>query len=129
MAKGKKKDKDEGVIGTAMAAVASPKTKKKDKGKKGEGKKQGRGFDAVTKLVDHPLISELLAVGAIAAVGVIAEHRKLGEIEAKSANAVKAAGKAAASAIGARLFKEFTFGGAKGGGNKNAASPPPVRKS
>jgi hypothetical protein len=119
VAKGKKKDKDESIVSKAIAIVDEPKGKakgkKKDKkaegGKKAEGKKS---FDALSRLVDHPLVSELLAVGAIAAVGVIAEHRKLGEVEAKSAKAVKSAGKAAASAIGVRLMKEFSFGsGAK----------------
>jgi hypothetical protein len=111
MAKGKKKHrKDEGTIDQAVTMVDAP-TPKKDK--KAEGKKHNAGFDALAKLAEHPLLSELLAVGAIAAVGVITEHRKLGEVEAKSANAVRAAGKAAAGAIGARLLKEFNFGGGK----------------
>ena len=108
MVKGKKKDKDEGVASKALAVVDLPKGKKKNKAKKEGGK---GGFKAFSKLVDHPLVSELLAVGAIAAVGVIAEHRKLGEMEAKSSKAVRSAGKAAASAIGVRLMKEFSSRG------------------
>jgi hypothetical protein len=108
VAKGKKKDKDEGIAGKAVALVEPGKGKKKDKGKKKEGGKGG--FEALSKLADHPLVSELLAVGAIAAVGVIAEHRKLGELESSSAKAVRSAGKAAASAIGVRLMKEFSSG-------------------
>ena len=109
MAKGKKKDKDDGIASKAVALAEPAKGKKKDKGK-GKKKEGGKGFEALSKLADHPLISELLAVGAIAAVGVIAEHRKLGETEARSSKAVKSAGKAAASAIGVRLMKEFSFG-------------------
>ena len=66
------------------------------------------GFDLV-KLIDHPLVADLLAVGAIAAVAAIAEHNvqtRTGEAERGSSRAVKAAGKAAAAAIGKRLMTE-----------------------
>lgn len=65
-------------------------------------------FD-VTKLIDHPLVADLLAVGAMAAVAAIADHNvktRTGEREAGSSKAVKAAGKAAAAAIGKRLLTE-----------------------
>ena len=107
MAKGKKKDKGEGVANKSVAVVDPSKGKKKDKAKASKPGGKG-GFEALSKLVDHPLVSELLAVGAIAAVGVIAEHRKLGEAQAKSTKAVRSAGKAAATAIGLRLMKEFS---------------------
>ena len=67
------------------------------------------GFDGLTKLVDHPLVSDLLAVGAMAAVAAIADHNvrtRTGEAKAGSSKAVKAAGVAAAAAIGKRLLTE-----------------------
>lgn len=89
--------------------IASPdgggaKKGKKAKDPKGE-KKDHRGLDQLLKLADHPLVGDLLAVGALAAVAAIAES-KGGSAKAKSSEAVKAAGKAAAAAIGARLLKE-----------------------
>lgn len=66
------------------------------------------GFD-LTKLIDHPLVADLLAVGAMAAVAAIADHNvktRTGETESGSSKAVKAAGKAAAAAIGRRLMTE-----------------------
>jgi hypothetical protein len=65
-------------------------------------------FD-VTKLIDHPLVADLLAVGAMAAVAAIADHNvktRTGEADKGSSKAVRAAGKAAASAIGKRLLTE-----------------------
>ena len=66
------------------------------------------GFD-IAKLLDHPLVADLLAVGAIAAVAAIADHSvktRTGERESGSSKAVKAAGTAAATAIGKRLMTE-----------------------
>lgn len=63
----------------------------------------------IADLLDHPLVTDLLAVGAIAAVAAIAEHRvdsRGGRVEKGSGKAVKAAGKAAAAAIGKRLMTE-----------------------
>jgi len=66
------------------------------------------GFD-VAKLIEHPLVADLLAVGAMAAVAAIADHNvksRTGELDEQSSGAVKAAGKAAAAAIGRRLMSE-----------------------
>ena len=66
------------------------------------------GFD-IAKLIDHPLVADLLAVGAMAAVAAIADHHvktRTGEAESGSSKAVKAAGKAAAAAVGKRLMTE-----------------------
>ena len=91
-----------------------------DGGKKGKkGKKQndeghgvGGGLEALaSKVLDHPLVADLLAVGALAAVAAIAESGKADPAAAKSKEAVKKAGKAAAAAIGTRLLKEVTGGG------------------
>ncbi len=101
----------------AKATTAkAPKVKKKSakpvkaapKAKKGTAKKiAGDAADALWKLADHPLVGELLAVGATAAVVALAEGGLSGKKKA-SAKAVKTAGKAAAAAIGARLISEFT---------------------
>lgn len=66
------------------------------------------GFD-ISRMLDHPLVADLLAVGAIAAVAAIADHSvktRTGEAESGSSKVVKAAGKAAATAIGKRLMTE-----------------------
>ena len=111
MGKGKRKDRKAGKSDQLVAAVGASPGEGSGKAKRGSSK----SFDAFARFAEHPLVSELLAVGAIAAVGVIAEHSKAGEAEAKSAKAVKNAGKAAATAIGARLLKEFSplLGGKK----------------
>ena len=63
----------------------------------------------IAELIDHPLVADLLAVGAMAAVGAIADHNvktRTGESESGSSRAIKAAGKAAAAAVGKRLMTE-----------------------
>lgn len=112
----------------AKATTKAPKAKKKAAksvkavanaapkadSKKAGGKSKARdAADALWKLAEHPLVAELLAVGATAAVAAIAEGSGKGKKKA-STKAVKAAGKAAAAAIGARLISEFAEGkGAK----------------
>ena len=78
------------------------------KGKKSAAPRAKRSgsFDKLAKLVDHPLLADLLAVGAIAAVAAITEHR-LGDKNRSSSKAIKTAGKAAAAAIGKKLLGEF----------------------
>lgn len=86
---------------------------KKAKKHKDEGNGVGSGLEALaSKVLDHPLVADLLAVGAMAAVAAIAESGKADPAAAKSKDAVKKAGKAAAAAIGTRLLKEVTTGGA-----------------
>jgi hypothetical protein len=68
------------------------------------------GIDNFANLIDHPLVADLLAIGAIAAVAAIADHRvstRSGRGERGSKQAMKAAGKAAAAAIGRRLMTEI----------------------
>lgn len=87
------------------------------KSKSGGSSRRGRGgasdstvTDALFKLLESPLVAELLAVGATAALAAITESRysrKTGT-DAKSSKVVKAAGKAAAAAIGRRLTTEFS---------------------
>ena len=70
---------------------------------------QSGASDAVRKLLESPLVADLLAVGATAALAAIAEHGfGGGKGEARKASkAIKQAGKAAATAMGRRLSTEF----------------------
>ena len=91
----------------ASALKAAPKAKKAGK------KTSGNAMDALLKLADHPLVGELVAIGATAAVAAIAQQG-LGKSKKSGSNkAVKEAGKAAAAAIGARLISEFADAKAK----------------
>ena len=67
--------------------------------------------DALIKLLQSPLVTDLLAVGATAALAAITEHRSSraqGAMDTRgSKKALKAAGKAAASAVGRRIANEF----------------------
>ena len=87
----------------AVAKADAPKPAKKAGKKKS---KADKGVDVLWKLAEHPLVGELLAIGATAAVAAIAEGSATGKKHRSSA-AVKQAGKAAAAAIGARLISEF----------------------
>jgi hypothetical protein len=105
-----------------MAKSAKPKTGDKKSKKpasravavrsaksKAGGSKKGAGIKDFSSLLEHPLVTELLAVGAMAAVGAIAEHgvkSRNGEAK-KGSKVVKNAGKAAAAAMGKRLMTEF----------------------
>ena len=69
----------------------------------------GTGFDGLSKLLEHPLVAELISIGAIAAVAAIADHNvksRTGEGQKGSKKALKAAGTAAAAAVGKRLMSE-----------------------
>jgi len=99
--------------GSGKKAVA---VKSSSKSSGGENSSRGRssesGFDPVDafiKLLQSPLVVDLLAVGATAALAAITEHRSSRTQGAISnpKRAVKDAGKAAAAAIGRRLKNEF----------------------
>lgn len=70
---------------------------------------QSDPVDALIKLLQSPLVIDLLAVGATAALAAITEHRSSRAQGAmgNSKKALKAAGKAAAAAVGRRLQTEF----------------------
>ena len=67
--------------------------------------------DALIKLLQSPLVIDLLAVGATAALAAITESRSIrtqGAMDSRSSKKVlKAAGKAAAAAVGRRIATEF----------------------
>ena len=90
---------------TGDKSKKKPKTNKAKAAKAKTGKAQS-GFDAVSRLAEHPIVADLIAIGATAAVTAIAAgmSSKSGKTSSK---AVKDAGKAAAAAIGARLMSEF----------------------
>ncbi len=106
----------------ADTSPAKPRKKKTESGGKSGGsggRKKASGArasgnqptaaDALLKLLESPLVADLLAVGATAALAAIAEHRssRRSGSDAGAKRAVKEAGKAAAVAIGRRLSTEF----------------------
>ena len=69
--------------------------------------RQADPVDALIKLLQSPLVIDLLAVGATAALAAITETRSGRAQGGTSGKTAKAAGKAAAAAIGRRLATEF----------------------
>ena len=105
--------------GTGSRSGSTRKTESKSSGSKpratgqsrqrraGSGDVGGDAVDALLKLLQSPLVLDLLAVGATAAVAAITEERSARRTGSGSGKAMKAAGKAAAAAIGRRLATEF----------------------
>ena len=89
----------------AKAAKDGAKVSVKVKASKGKKTKHS-GVDALSKLAEHPIVGDLIAVGATAAVAAIAAGLA-GQKRKDPGKAVKAARKAAAAAIGARLVEEY----------------------
>jgi hypothetical protein len=94
---------------------------------RGGGQKSFDAGDAFVKLLQSPLVAELVAVAATAALASLAEHgfshSSQGTRSKRAGKAVKEAGKAAAAAVGRRLSNEIdeiraasksAKGGAKG---------------
>ena len=69
----------------------------------------GNAADALFKLLESPLVADLLAVGATAALAALAEHRysSRGGQGAGAKRALKGAVTAAAAAMGRRIANEF----------------------
>ena len=92
---------------------AKAKAKAKTGGKKAAKKvsKAQKGYVALAKLAEHPLVIDLIAIGATAAVAALAgrahDGKTAGSKAKSSTNAVKAAGQAAAVAVGKRLMTEY----------------------
>jgi len=119
--KAKKAAKPKGAAKSARKAATKIRAKASDAGHK--------GYDALVKLADHPLVADLLAIGAMAAVSAIASEKgdKLGASGRTTSKSVKAAGKAAATAIGQRLLDEFKE--VKKTARKSAAKRGPAKRS
>jgi hypothetical protein len=125
--KAKKVRKGDGAEAIKPKKLKAEKPKGEKKAKKA-GSPLPHPLEALSRLADHPLVSELLAAGALAAVAAVAAEGARDPGAVKSADSAKKAGKAAAAAIGARLLKEFS--GAKKAADKPVAAPqPPVKKS
>lgn len=98
----------------AKAARETGKSVQKVKSSGGSGggsrsSSQSDPVDALIKLLQSPLVIDLLAVGATAALAAITESRSGRAQGAVSSNkkTLKAAGKAAAAAVGRRLATEL----------------------
>lgn len=95
-----KSDKKARKTGTAVVRRSSSGSRSKDN--------MGEAF---VKLLQSPLVAELVAVAATAALASLAEHGFTSGGEAsrgrRAGKAVKAAGKAAAAAVGRRLGTEI----------------------
>ncbi len=96
----------------APAATVKVKAKRAAKGarpdtKAGRKTVKKEGFDGLAKLVNHPLVADLLAAGAIAAVAAIAEHQMGKGKGQTSSRMVKSVGKAAAAAMGKKLMGDL----------------------
>ena len=111
----KRATKTEGGSTKKVAKKSSGSGGSRSSGSRASGS-QGRSsqsdpVDALIKLLQSPLVIDLLAVGATAALAAITEHRSSraqGAIDARgSKKALKAAGKAAAAAVGRRIANEF----------------------
>ncbi|MDQ3470898.1 MAG: hypothetical protein M3428_00705 [Pseudomonadota bacterium] len=108
-----------------MAKTATKSTKKKSASKPVASSRGGRqsgsgnrsrpkaagntAADALLKLLQSPLVADLLAVGATAAVAALTEHRYSSRSGAGSGakRALKGAVTAAAAAMGRRIATEF----------------------
>ncbi|MEQ7873176.1 hypothetical protein ABDK56_04110 [Sphingomonas sp. ASV193] len=94
-------------VKTAKPKKAKDGTKAKVKVKDQAKAKASGAFDSLSKLADSPLVADLIAVGATAAVAALAEAITDKDGKHKKSS-VKNAGKAAATAIGTRLMNEFS---------------------
>lgn len=100
--------KSAGKSGTKSSGTAVARSSSQSREKSG-GAADGVG-DAFIKLLQSPLVAELVAVAATAALAALAEHGFTtgGDTRSKRAGkAVKEAGKAAAAAVGRRLSNEL----------------------
>ncbi|WP_265563833.1 hypothetical protein [Sphingomicrobium arenosum] len=132
--KDKKKNEilDEAEAQKRAAKKAKKKAKKAEKAEKvrvaervdgeddGEDKpnKKGKvdeGLEAIGKLVDHPLVADIVAAGAVAAVASLAERQvtRARGSAGGSKDTLKFAGKAAAAAMGKRFMAEMDAAKAK----------------
>jgi hypothetical protein len=97
--------------GRAKAGGGSRAVARVPKARNGSGYKGGfNASEAFIKLLQSPLVAELVAVAATAALASLAEHgftSANGHRGKRAGKAVKEAGKAAAAAVGRRLGTEI----------------------
>jgi hypothetical protein len=93
---------------TAPRKAVARTTPKAERGSSSESSTSETVVDALLKLLESPLVADLLAVGATAALSAVAESRFSRRDDGhKSSRTVKNAGKAAAAAMGRRLNEEM----------------------
>ena len=104
-AKGSSNKRDTGKRGTAIARMSQ--SSSEDSGRH----QRFDAGEALIKLLQSPLVAELVAVAATAALAALAESGFTSSADGargtRAGKAVKAAGKAAAAAVGRRLGAEF----------------------
>ena len=119
---GKKKDKKNEILDEAEAAKKLEKKRKK-KAKKAkkvrvaerieedddEQEASSSKREKIGELLDHPLVADVVAAGAVAAVAALAENRATSArgVKSGSRDMLKVAGAAAAAAIGKRIKAEI----------------------
>jgi hypothetical protein len=107
------KKKKGGAPETVKIKVAKKEGKKASKKEAGLTKDETKrsktrdSLDGLARLADHPLVADLLAAGAIAAVAAITEHQVNKGERATSSKMVKSVGKAAAAAMGKKLLGDI----------------------
>ena len=102
----KKSDKPKGSKELSPKKAAKPGAARKKDGGAKKAKSGPGAADAFVNLLQSPLVADLVAAAATAAIGALAAKNASGGDAKASGNAVKAAGKAAATAIGRRLTEE-----------------------
>ena len=102
------KPKAKAVARKPARAAGTDRRKSSDRRKSNRRTSDLTAADALFKLIESPLVADLLAVGATAALAAIAESRfsRGDDLGRKSSKALKAAAKAAAAAMGRRLTTE-----------------------
>ena len=100
---GKKTQRKKASSGSSSGRSVAVRSQSKSEGT------QADVVDALIKLLQSPLVIDLLAVGATAALAAITETRSSRAQGAvgNSKKTLKAAGKAAAAAVGRRIQNEF----------------------
>ena len=100
--------------GSSKSTTARPKSRalvERRVGERGRRSSDAGTGDAFIKLLQSPLVAELVAVAATAALAALAEQgftsSSASSRRSRAGNAVKAAGKAAAAAVGRRLSTEI----------------------
>ncbi|MCJ8190426.1 hypothetical protein [Sphingomicrobium aestuariivivum] len=120
--KSKKKEKKEKKEKKATKVRVAERVEHEDDGaKKG---KVDESMEAIGKLIDHPLVADVVAAGAVAAVASLAERQvtKAKGSSSGSKETLKFAGKAAAAAMGKRFMAEMEAARAKAAAKKGSGS-------
>lgn len=100
---------------TRKAGTAKPKKKAAGSRAAGAAKPKGKSkaepntsaAEALAGLLETPLVAEVIAAGAAAALSTLTQHALSKKADGGTAAALKQAAKAAAGAMGTRLAAEF----------------------